>query len=82
MANIKTVINNNPKVVGSMVFLIGTLSLSFALKMLIEAMLPPYILQYMSEKALVIYIGLICILSFVSFKSIPKAYTMLTPYLK
>lgn len=82
MVNIKTIINNNPKVVGSAMFLIGTLSLSLALKMLGEAMFPPYILQYMSEKTLLMYIGLIFILSYVSFKSISKGYTMLIPYLK
>lgn len=82
MVNIKTVINNNPKTVGSAVFLIGSLSLSFALKMLGEAMFPPYILNYISEKTVFIYIGLILLLSFVSFRCITKSYTMLTPYLK
>ncbi len=82
MSNIKTVINNNPKTVGSAIFLIGALSLSFALKMLGEAIFPPYILKYMSEQTLFIYIGLIFLLSLVSYKFISKGYTMLSPYLK
>jgi hypothetical protein len=82
MLNIKSIINNNPKAVGSIVFLIGALSLSFALKMLGEAVFPPYILKYMSEKTLFIYIGLISLLSFVSYKLISKGYTMLGPYMK
>lgn len=82
MLNIKSIINNNPKAVGSVVFLIGTLSLSFALKMLGEAVFPPYILKYMSEKTLFMYIGLISLLSFVSYKFISKGYTMLGPYMK
>lgn len=43
MSNINTVINNNPKTAGSTMFLIGALSLSFVLKLLGEAMFPPYI---------------------------------------
>ncbi len=82
MLNIKTVINNNPKTVGSAMFLIGTLSLSFALKMLGETIFPPYILKYMSEKTLFIYIGLISLLSLVSYKFISKGHSMLAPYLK
>ncbi len=82
MSNVKTVINNNPKTVGSAMFLIGALLLSFALKMLGEAIFPPYILKYMSEQTLFIYIGLILLLSLVSYKFISKGYTMLSPYLK
>lgn len=82
MLNIKTAINNNTKAAGTVILLIGILSLSFALKMLGEAIFPPYILKYMSEKTLFIYIGLISLLSFVSYKFISKGYTMLGPYLK
>ena len=82
MLNIKPIINNNPKAVGSVVFLIGALSLSLALKMLGEAIFPPYILKYMSEETLLIYVGLISLLSLVSYKFISKGYTMLGPYLK
>jgi hypothetical protein len=82
MLNIRTVMNDNPKTMGYIVFLIGALSLSFALKMLGEAIFPPYILKYMSEKTLFIYIGLISLLSLVSYKFISKGYTMLSPYLK
>lgn len=82
MLNIKTVINNNQKTAGSVVSLIGALALSLALKMLGEAIFPPYIVKYMSEKTLFIYIGLISLLSFISYKFISKSYTMLGPYLK
>ncbi|SNQ59500.1 hypothetical protein [Candidatus Methanoperedens nitratireducens] len=82
MLNIKSIINNNPKTVGSVVFLIGALSLSLALKMLGETIFPPYILKYMSEKTLFIYIGLISLLSLVAYKFISRGYTMLGPYLK
>jgi len=82
MIDIKTVINNNTKTSGSIMFLIGALSLSFAVKLLGEAMFPPYILKYMSEKILIMYIGLIFILSFTSYKLISKSYTMLTPFMK
>jgi hypothetical protein len=82
MSNIKTVINGNPKTVGSTMFIIGALSLSIVLKLLGEAMFPPYILKYVSEQTLVIYIAIIIILSFVSYKLISKSYIMLTPFLK
>ncbi len=82
MLNIKTAINNNKKAAGTAILLIGALSLSFALKMLGEAIFPPYILKYMSEQTLFIYIGLISLLSLVSYKFISKGYTMLGPYLK
>jgi hypothetical protein len=36
----------------------------------------------MSEKTLFMYIGLISLLSFVSYKFISKGYTMLGPYMK
>lgn len=82
MLNIKIAINNNKKAAGTAILLIGALSLSFALKMLGEAIFPPYILKYMSEQTLLIYIGLISLLSLVSYKFISKGYTMLGPYLK
>ena len=82
MIDIKTVINNNTKTSGSIMFLMGALSLSFVVKLLVEAMFPPYILKYMSEKILIMYIGLIIILSFVSYKLISKSYIMLTPFMK
>lgn len=82
MLNIKTVTNNNPKTLGSIMFLIGALSLSFALKLLGDAMFPPYILKYVSEKTLFIYIAFIIILAVVSYKLISKSYIMLTPFLK
>ena len=82
MIDIKTVINNNTKTSGSIMFLMGALSLSFVVKLFVEAMFPPYILKYMSEKILIMYIGLIIILSFVSYKLISKSYIMLTPFMK
>jgi len=82
MSNIKTVINNNPKTIGSTMFLIGALSISIVLKLLGEAMFPPYTLKFVSEETLIVYIGIIIILSFVSYKLISKSYIMLTPFLK
>ncbi len=82
MLNIKKAINNNTKAAGTAILLIGILSLSFALKMLGETIFPPYILKYMSEKTLFIYIGIISLLSLVAYKFISKGYTMLGPYLK
>lgn len=62
--------------------LFGALSLSIALKLLGDAMFPPYILKYVSEIMLFTYIGLTFILSVVSYKLISKSYTMLAPLLK
>jgi len=53
MSNLKIVVNNNPKIFGSIMFIIGALSLSWALKLLLEAMSPPYILKYLNTDIII-----------------------------
>ncbi|VVB53440.1 Uncharacterised protein [uncultured archaeon] len=81
MSNLKTVINNT-KILGSTMFIIGALSLSWALKMLVEAMSPPYILKYLTETSLLIYIVSFIILAVTSYKLLSKSYIILAPFLK
>jgi len=82
MLNLKAVINNNPKTAGSIMFLIGGLCGSLALKMFADAISSKSILKYLSNTSLIIYIGSIIILAFVAYKLISKSYTLLTPFLK
>jgi len=82
MLNLKALIDNNPKTAGSIMFLIGGLSLSLALKLLGDAISAQSILKYLSNTKLIIYIGSIIILAFVSYKLLSKSYTLLTPFLK
>ncbi len=82
MSNLKIVVNNNPKIFGSIMFIIGALSLSWALKLLLEAMSPPYMLKYLTQTSLLIYIGSLIILLLISYKLLSKSYIILTPFLK
>jgi hypothetical protein len=77
MSNLKTVINNNTKILGLTMFIIGALSLSWTLKMLVEAMSPPYILKYLTETSLLIYIVSFIILAAISYKLLSKSYIRL-----
>ena len=82
MLNLKTVINNNPKAAGSIMFLIGGLSGSMALKMFGDTISSQSILNYMSDTSIIIYIGSIIILGFLSYILISRSYKLLTPFIK
>ena len=82
MFNLKKALNNNPKISGATFFIMGALSLSWALKLLGGALFPPYILKFLTETSLLMYIGSVIFLILISYKLISRSYTILTPFLK
>jgi len=72
MLNLKALINNNPKTAGTIMFLIGGLSLSLALKMLGDAISSQSILKHLSDTKIIIYIGSIISLLLYLINLFPK----------
>lgn len=82
MININPIINNNPKIAGSIMFLIGGLSGALTLKLLGDAISSQSVLKYLSNTSLIIYLASIVILALLSFILISKSYKLLNPFLK